>query len=283
MLYFFKIELIFFKLINSLPELYEEKHSTATMNSVAVVQKKIMELMDAESRQIEDGIDAAVESIQNTVTVWHLPQELLSIMNMWIRTNWYHTDRVPKFEHCLRTIVSQEVAGRVFHLLMKEVSPGRVGQMVDDEDLRHVVNRVSRDMACGRWQDMETDLVDEAKHWVSVHGEHVTAGDGGHFQWYDSVNEVVCYHLPHIPKEEHNEERVVMSLETLPSDFNHEADWTCPICLELDAPVPTCVRTECKHIFHKSCLEDYNRVFLAQEENCDKVCCCCPMCRAVIN
>ena len=258
------------------------------MNSVAVVEKEIMELMATESRQIEAGIDAVVESIQNTISVQYLPLELLGIMNMWIRTDWYHLG-VPKFEHCLHTIVSQEVAGRVFHQLMKEVRDGG-GQMVDEDDLRWVVNRVSSDLsssavARGYWQTMDTELLAEAKHWVLVHGEHVTAGDGGHFQWYDSIKEVVCYHLPHIPEPaEHIEEPVAMrSLITLPCDFQHEADWTCPICLEVDASVPTCVRTMCKHVLHKSCLEDYNRVFLEQEENEDKTCCPCPMCRADIN
>jgi len=267
----------------SLNELYKEKHSTATMNSDAVVAQEIRELMAEESRQIETGIDAIVESIQNTITVSQLPQELLSIMNMWMRTDWYHTDRVPKFEHCLRTIVVRESKFRVFYQLVKQVRDCD-DQMVDDEDLRYVVNRVSNALVCGRWQTMDIELVAEAKRWVSVQGEHVTAGDGGHFQWYDSIKEVVCYHLPHIPKHVmQNDEQGMLSLETLPCDFQHEADWTCPICLEVDASVPTCVRTMCKHVLHKSCLEDYNRVFLEQEENEDKTCCPCPMCRADIN
>ena len=253
------------------------------MNSVSVVEKEIRELMTEESRQIEAGIDAAVESIQNTISVQYLPLELLGIMNMWARTEWYHLG-VSKFEQCLHTIVARETKHLVFDELVKEVRDDG-GHMVDEYDLRWAVNRVSSYLSSGYWQTMDIDLLAEAKHWVSVHGEHVTAGDGGHFQWYDSIKEVVCYHLLHIPEPaEHNEEQVVMrSLETLPCDFQHEADWTCPICLELDASVPICVRTACKHIFHKSCFENCNRVFLAQEENCNKTCCPCPMCRAVIN
>ena len=253
------------------------------MNSVAVVEKRIRELMTEESRQIEAGIDAVVESIQNTLTVSHLPQELLAIMNMWARTGWYHLG-VAKFEYCLHTIVARETKHLVFDELVKELRDA-VDQMVDENDLRWVVNRVSSYLSSGYWQTMDTELLAEAKHWVSVHGEHVTAGDGGHFQWYDSIKEVVCYHLPHIPEpEEPIEEQVaMMSLETLPSNFKHEADWICSICLDVDALVPTCVRTACKHIFHKSCLEDCKRVFLEQEENEDKTCCLCPMCRAVIN
>ena len=253
------------------------------MNSVSVVEKEIRELMATESRQIEDGIDWTVKEIQKGMSVQYLPLELLAIMNMWIRTGWYHLG-VPKFEHCLYTIVARETKHLVFDELVKELRDA-VDQMVDENDLRWVVNRVSSYLSSGYWQTMDTELLAEAKHWVSVHGEHVTMGDGGHFQWYDSIKEVVCYHLPHIPEPaEHIEEQVVMlSLETLPCDFQHEADWTCSICLHEDALVPTCVRTECAHVFHKSCLEDYNRVFLAQQDNHGKACFSCPMCRAPIN
>ena len=242
-----------------------------------------MELMATESRQIEDGIDWVVNEIQKGMSVQYLPLDMLAIMNMWARTGWYHFG-VAKFEYCLHTIVARETKRLVFDELVKELCAA-VDQMVDENDLRWVVNRVSSYLCSGYWQTMDTELLAEAKHWVSVHGEHVTAGDGGHFQWYDSIKEVVCYHLLHIPEpEEPIEEQVAMrSLITLPCDFEHEADWTCPICLEVDASVPTCVRTECKHVLHKSCLEDYNRVFLEQEENEDKTCCPCPMCRADIN
>lgn len=243
-----------------------------------------MELMATESWQIKAGIDAVVERIQKGMSVQYLPHEMLAIMNMWTRTGWYHFG-VAKFEYCLHTIVARETRHLVFDELVKALDDA-VDQMVDENDLRWVVNRVSHTLSSGYWQTMDTELLAEAKHWVSVNGEHVTADDNiGHFQWYDSIKEVVCYHLPHIPEpEEPVEEQVAMrSLITLPCDFQHEADWTCAICLEQDALVPTCVRTECKHIFHKSCLEDYNRVFLAQEENCDKICCPCPMCRANIN
>ena len=253
------------------------------MNSDSVVEKEIRELMATESRQIEDGIDWTVKEIQEGMSVQYLPHELLGIMNMWARTEWYHFG-VAKFEHCLHTIVARETKHLVFYELVKEVRTA-VDQMVDENDLRWVVNRVSSYLSSGYWQTMDTELLAEAKHWVYTHGEYVTMGDGGHFQWYDSIKEVVCYHMPHIPElTEHNEEQVVMrSLETLPCDFQHEADWTCPICLEVDALVPTCVRTECAHVFHKSCFDEYNHVFLAQEENKDKTCCSCPMCRAAIN
>ena len=253
------------------------------MNSVSVGEKEIRELMTAESRQIEGGIDWTVKEIQKGMSVQYLPLEMLAIMNMWARTEWYHFG-VAKFEYCLHTIVARETKHLVFDELVKEVRYSGE-QMVGEDDLRWVVNRVSSYLSSGYWQTMDTELLAEAKHWVYTHGEHVTAGDGGHFQWYDSIKEVVCYHLPHIPElTEHNEEQVVMrSLETLPCDFQHEADWTCSICLHEDALVPTCVRTECAHVFHKSCFDEYNHVFLAQEENKDKTCCSCPMCRAAIN
>lgn len=247
-------------------------------------EEEIMGLMATESRQIEDGIDWAVKEIQKGMSVQYLPREMLSIMNMWARTEWYHLG-VAKFEYCLRKVVIRETNQRVFDELVKELCAA-VDQMVDENDLRWVVNRVSSALASGYWQTMDTELLAEAKHWVSVHGEHVTADDNiGHFQWYDSIKEVVCYHLPHIPQpEEQIEEQVVMlSLEKLPCDFKHEADWICSICLDVDASVPSCVRTACAHIYHDSCLEECNRVFLAQQDNHGKACFSCPMCRAVIN
>ena len=246
-------------------------------------EKEIMELMAFESRQIEDSIDWVVKEIQKGMSVQYLPHEMLAIMNMWARTEWYNLG-VAKFEYCLHTIVARETKHLVFDELVKELRDA-VDQMVDENDLRWVVNRVSSYLSSGYWQTMDTELLAEARHWVSVHGEHVTAGDGGHFQWYDSIKEVVCYHLLHIPEPaEHIEEQVAMrSLETLPCDFQHEADWICSICLEVDALVPSCVRTACQHIFHKSCLQDYNSVFLNREENENKTCCLCPLCRAPIN
>ena len=250
------------------------------MNSYSVIQQEIRELMTEESPQIEAGIDAIVESIQNTMQnnriVSHLPQELISIMNMWARTNWYHTDRVAKFEHCLHTIMAQELGDRVFNLLVKAVRDSG-DQMVDDNDLRYWVNRVSRDMACGRWQTMETDLLAEAKHWVSVHGEHVTMGDDGDFRGYDSIKQGGWRVAP-------IEKKVaIRSLKRLPCDFQHEADWTCAICLDVDASVPRCVRTECAHIYHELCLKNHYLAFLKQKKNYYKTCFSCPLCRAIIN
>ena len=61
------------------------------MKSYSVIQQEIREFMAMESREIEDGIDDAVERIQNTMQnssiVSRQPQELHRIMNMWVRTN----------------------------------------------------------------------------------------------------------------------------------------------------------------------------------------------------
>ena len=56
------------------------------MKSYSVIQQEIREFMAMESREIEDGIDDAVERIQNTMQnssiVSRQPQELHRIMNM---------------------------------------------------------------------------------------------------------------------------------------------------------------------------------------------------------
>ena len=253
------------------------------MKSYSVIEKEIRELMTTESREVEDGIDDAVEKIQNTMQnnsiVSHLPQELISIMNMWARTNWYHTDRVAKFQHCLRTIVARELRDRVFNQLVKAVRDSG-DQMVDYNDLRYWANRVSHTLAlgCSRyWQTMETDLLAEAKQWVSVHGEHVTMGDDGDFRGYDIIKQGGWRAAP-------IEKKVtIRSLKRLPCDFQHEADWTCAICLDVDASVPRCVRTECKHIYHELCLKNHYLAFLKQKKNENKTCFSCPLCRGNIN
>ena len=243
--------------------------------------KEIMDLMATKSRQIEDSIDWVVKEIQKGMRVQYLPLEMLGIMNMWVRTEWYHLG-VPKFEYCLREVVARETKRLVFDELVKELCAA-VDQMVDENDLRWVVNNVSSYLVSGYWQTMETELLTEAKQWVSDHDEHVSIGDEGHFLWYDNVKEVVCYHLPHIPQpDEHNEEQVAMrSLIRLPYDFQPEAGWICAICL--DSSVPSCVRTECEHIYHELCLEKYYCSCLEREENENKTCCLCPLCRAPIN
>lgn len=250
------------------------------------IEREIMELITSEdnSEPVNDAIAFAVKSIQDIMDVSQLPQAMLTIMNMWVRTDsWYLEGGVSKFEFCLAKIVTREMMRRVYECLIEEMSV--VYQMPNDVDLCRVLNNVSHALACGVWTTMDTELADEALRWTKKHDEHVMDHDSGVFKWFDTETMEVCYHLLHLPRpEEHNDdyENVLNSLETLPCDFQHEEDWTCPICLQLDEGT-TCVRTECAHVFHKKCFEECKHVYLEQEENGDKTCCPCPLCRAVIN
>jgi len=49
------------------------------------------------------------------------------------------------------------------------------------------------------WPTMGAELEAEALHWVKEHdeGRLIESGDGGHFQYYDCINEVVCHIMPH--------------------------------------------------------------------------------------
>jgi len=77
------------------------------------------------------------------------------------------------------------------------------------------------------WPTLRAELADEADRWVSEHGERVLidGGDGGRFQYYDCVNEEVCYHMPHRPKplgyEEQEQETGVYEEE------EEETRWVC--------------------------------------------------------
>lgn len=249
------------------------------MKSYAAVEKEIRELMATESHKIEDGIEDVVEnmqkSMQNNLIVSQLPQELLSIMNMWVRTKWYHTDRVAKFEHCLRTIVAWKLRYLVFNLLVKEMRDRLGDTPLYYNDLYNCVNNVSQTLVSEYWPTMKIDLLDQAKHWVSVHGELVTADDDGDFRGYDIIKQGGWRAEP-IEKQ-----AAIRSLKRLPCGFQPEAGWICAICL--DSSVPSCVRTECAHIYHELCLKKHYRAFLKQKKNENKTCFSCPLCRAIIN
>lgn len=248
------------------------------------IEREIMELITSEdnSEPVNDAIAFAVKSIQDIMDVSQLPQALLTIMNMWVRTDsWYLEGGVSKFEFCLKKIVTQEMMRRVYECLIEEMSV--VYQMPNDVDLCCALNNVSHALACGVWSTMDTKLTKEALRWIKEHDEHVMDNESEDFMWIHPDTGEECYHLKHLPKpEEHDDEHVLVSLEMLPNNFQHETDWTCPICLEVGEGT-TCVRTGCEHVFHKSCFDKYKNVYLEQDENDDKTCCPCPLCRANIN
>ena len=258
-------------------------------------EQEIYALMMSEAnwKPTKDAAIFAIGSIQHNIDMSQLPVELHRILNMWIRTNsWYYTGLktdtwffeygVSKFELCLRIIVTRKMKKLVFERLTNVIQIGNFYRSPDELDLEYATRDVSYELSYG-WTTMGTELAKEALRWIKKHDEHVMDNDSEKFQWIHPDTMEECYHLPHLPKpEEHDDEDVLTSLETLPSDFQHEAGWTCPICLEVDE-VSTCVRTGCKHVFHESCLENCKRVYLAQEENVSETCCPCPLCRAVIN
>lgn len=55
--------------------------------------------------------------------------------------------------------------------------------------------------------------------------------------------------------------------------FEHD----CPICLELIYDKQDCIKTDCNHYFHKSCLHIYlhDKIYYQDEK--------CPLCRQILN
>jgi hypothetical protein len=135
----------------------------------------------------------------------HLPKGLLEIMNMWARTGrWYDDDGDPKFEKCLWKVVSQEMKTRVFDLLVKWMNEDD-GKMPEKKNLYYALGTASNSLYNyhkNLWATMGAELETEAYQWIKEHGENdlIESCDGGYFQYYDSINEEVCYRLPHIPK-----------------------------------------------------------------------------------
>jgi len=172
----------------------------------AVIVKKIMDLMTAEehTEEVKDAIAFVMAGIQPSIVTAHLPEGLLEIMNMWVRIGWYDDDGDPKFEKCLWKVVSQELKTRVFDLLVKWMNEDD-GKMPEKKDLYYALGTASNSLYYyhkNLWPTMGAELETEACRWVLEHGELtlIESGDGGHFQYYDCINEEVCYGLPHLPK-----------------------------------------------------------------------------------
>jgi len=182
--------------------------------------KTILDLMndEANDEMVKDAIAFAMKGIQCRMIVAHLPEGLLEIMNMWARRSaWYDDDGDSKFEKCLWKVVSQEMKKRVFDLLTEWMNQDD-GLVCPKMDLFYAINTASNSLHYYKeeyWPTMGAELESEACQWVLEHGERdlIESGDGGYFQYYDSINEEVCYHLPHLPK---------------PNRFSkEEAGWVC--------------------------------------------------------
>ena len=255
--------------------------------SVAIT---IWELIDNNQHRVNDAVTKAVNDIQNAMNISQLPARLHRIFNNWGIREWNHDDGVPKFVHCLRKIVTRELKRRVFDHLAKESVNARypISPIPDEEDLYYALRTVWHVLALGNWSTMDnntmiSELCLAVSQWIRNHNEQICDDVSNTFRWVDIETMEVCYHLPHLPKPVViNAAPVLSSLETLPSNFQHKTDWTCSICLEVNALL-VCVRTACKHVFHRSCFGKWKKVFLVQAENDEKTCCLCPLCRAVIN
>jgi len=247
----------------------------------------IIALYDDETNapMINDSINFVVEEIQRDIELSELSRHLKAIMNSWVRTHsWYNSDRMSKFEWCLRNVVSRTMRSQVLDLFKVRIKDYGPGRSIDEDDLkfklREVSYRLTRFTSDYFW-DLDTELTTEADRWVINNGERVIAIDFERpFSWFSSRTMSTHYHLPHVPKYPVN----FVPLQVLACDFKHEPNWTCSICLEVDsiAVNSRCVRTACQHIFHMGCLDDCKRVFLQQKENYNKTCVPCPLCRAPI-
>lgn len=203
-----------------------------------LIAKAILDLMNDEehTEEVKNAIAFVMKGIQRYMIVAHLPKGLLEIMNMWARTGrWYDDDGDSKFEKCLWIIVSQELKTRVSELLFEWMNEDE-GKMPEKKDLYYALSTASNCLYYyhkNLWATMGAELETEARQWVLQHDELtlIEGSDGGYFQYYDSINEEVCHHLPHLPK---------------PNRFSHEEDeagWVCKdevgwVCVGVDTLVP---------------------------------------------
>jgi hypothetical protein len=196
--------------------------------------RAIMRFITAEEHDetVKDAIAFVMEGIQSSMVMAKLPEKLLRIMNMWARTGWRDHNGEVKFEHCLWKVVAREMQKRVFAFLVER---SREEMCMPDEDefaFDHALTNVMRALeglawVDGYWPTLGAELADEAERWVTEHHEHflIEGGDGGHFQYYDCVNEEVCYIMPHRPKPQDYED--YEDEETGEEEEEEETGWVC--------------------------------------------------------
>jgi hypothetical protein len=231
-------------------------------------------------RIINYQINKIVEEIQKTIELSELSRDLKAIMNSWARTrSWYDEDKISKFEHCLRRVVTKEMRRQTIERLLEQDMPSFP---VNEDDLCYELEQAFSRLTSSDYWDMNADLTAEANSWVTNHGECLIESDFDRpFSWFSGRTMSTQYHLPHMSRRNNNID--VVSWEVLASDFKHETGWSCSICLDTNSENPVCVKTACGHIYHNGCLTNCKRVFLEQKENCDKTCVPCPLCRAPVN
>jgi hypothetical protein len=197
-----------------------------------LIANAILDLMTTEehTEEVKEAIAFVMKGIQRAMVTAHLPEGLLKIMNMWARrTEWYDEDGDPKFEKCLWKVVSHEMKTQVFNLLTKWMNEDD-GKMPEKKDLYYALSTASNSLYYYHkklWPTMGAELETEACQWIKEHGEHdlIESSDGGYFQYYDNINEEVCYRLPHIPKpnrfSKYEDEEEELEYE------EEEAGWVC--------------------------------------------------------
>jgi hypothetical protein len=184
---------------------------------------------------VKDAIAFVMEGIQCSMVMAKLPEKLLRIMNMWARTGWYDHNGEVKFEHCLWKVVAREMQKRVFAFLVER---SREEMCMPDEDefaFDHALTNVMRALeglawVDGYWPTLGAELADEAERWVTEYHEHflIEGGDGGRFQYYDCVNEEVCYCMPHRLKPAGYEDQDYEDEETGEKEEEEtETGWVC--------------------------------------------------------
>jgi hypothetical protein len=198
--------------------------------------RAIMRFITAEEHDetVKDAIAFVMEGIQSSMVMAKLPEKLLRIMNMWARTGWRDHNGEVKFEHCLWKVVAREMQKRVFAFLVER---SREEMCMPDEDefaCDHALTNVMRALeglawVDGYWPTLGAELADEAERWVTEYHEHflIEGGDGGRFQYYDCVNEKVCYHMPHRLDPAEYEERDYEDEETGEEEEEEETGWVC--------------------------------------------------------
>jgi hypothetical protein len=251
------------------------------MANYKLVMAHINKLISDNYILIDNEINEISNRLLKKIDESELSNNIKAFIKMWKRVSPHNAKK--KFKEAINIIVKDEVKVMVIeHLfsLHEDLIEDNDNRILDETDLLHVLAHLQIDITHFYWV-MQEPLENEALRIMTKDNNTLLHTDYLPSSSYDAETNTISYEPSYIEECEISEFHI-MAPKVLPPYFKPTEE--CPICLNFDAVVhTTCVVTMCAHVFHKSCLMNWQKKFFSQKHNKDKTCITCPSCRTDIS
>jgi len=251
------------------------------MANYKLVKARINELISYHGILIDNEIKEISNHLLKKIDESELSNNIKAFIKMWKRVSPLNAKI--KFNKAINIIVKDEVKVMIIEhlfLLHEDLIDDNDDRILDETDLSHVLAHLQIDITHFYWV-MQEPLEIEALRIMTRDGDTLLHTDYLPSSSYDAETNTISYD-PNYIEECDISEFHIMAPKVLPPYFKHTEE--CPNCLNFDAVVhTTCVVTMCAHVFHKSCLMNWQKKFFSYEHNKDKTCISCPSCRTDIS